>query len=183
MQALLVYCPLCGRVDAVQKVSAIIAGYETYRMYTKNGIPALSVEAQMARTRSAGQQGTLSEQLSLPERRHGWLTLCLLVSGLVLTPTMAVITWFSYRAASDYPTATHLASMNENIMLGALCVLITVLLGMIRAWQLARERPRRERAMTIWNTLYYCHRDDTVFAAENPHIRTTAKRLHHLLGY
>ncbi|GCE28923.1 hypothetical protein KDA_44070 [Dictyobacter alpinus] len=181
MQAGLVQCPLCRRVDAVQKVSAIMAGSETYRLYIKNGsVPVSPDEASPAHQFG---QVTLSEQLAFPEQHYGALTLLFLAFGAVLTPITAVMSWFAYQAAHQHPTTEHIASMNMDIFMLVCCLIIATILFLMRARRLARERPKRDRAWTIWNTLYYCHRDDTVFAAENPRIMAKANNMRALLGY
>ncbi|GCE21403.1 hypothetical protein [Dictyobacter kobayashii] len=183
MQSTLVRCPLCGQVDAVQKVSAIIAGNQLYQLYTKDGIKSLSNESLTHAMPASPYQTTLSERLAFPEHRYGCSTLLLITFGAILAPGTSIVAWFTYNAAASNPSPSNQMAMFMNVILALLCIGIALVCSLLRSRQKSVDKPRRERAMAIWNTLYYCHRNDIVFVADNPLQRTDSKTMRVLINY
>lgn len=180
MQSVLLRCPRCGQVDAVQKVSAIIASNQAYELYTKSGSLRLANEDL---SRDSHYQTPLSERLAFPEHHYGCSALLLITFGGILAPGTSIVAWFTYSAAARDPSPAHQMAMLMNIALALVCIAIALICSLLRSRQKHLDKSRRERALTIWNTLYYCHRDDTVFAADNPLQLATSRTMHTLIGY
>ncbi|GHO88663.1 hypothetical protein [Dictyobacter formicarum] len=183
MRSSLLRCPRCGQVDAVQKVSAIIASNHAYELYTKSGSLPLANEEIPFTTRGSPYQTPLSERLAFPEHHYGCSTLLLIAFAGILAPGTSIVAWFTYSAAARDPSPANQMAMLMNITLALVCIAIAMICSLLRSRQKQLDKPRRERALAIWNALYYCHRDDTVFVADNPLQLATSRTMHTLIGY
>lgn len=183
MHSPLLRCPRCGQVDAVQKVSAIIASNQSYELYTHDGHLSHANESLPFTNKNGSLQTPLSERLAFPERHHGCSLALLLLFAALLAPGSAIVTWITYSAGSNNQAPEQQATLFLNISLTLACIAIAIVSSLLRSRRKQLDKPRRERALAIWNTLYYCHRDDTVFVADNPLQLATSHTMHTLLGY
>ncbi|GCE07175.1 hypothetical protein [Dictyobacter aurantiacus] len=183
MHSPLLRCPRCGQVDAVQKVSAISAGNQAYELYTRGGRVSHGNERKPFATGRNPYQTPLSERLAFPERRHGCSLVLLITFAAILTPASAILAWMNYGTAVSDPSSAHQTALLLTLALTLVCVAIALICSLMRTRQRRLDKPRRERALTLWNTLYYCHRDDTVFVADNPLQIANSRTMHTLIGY
>lgn len=148
------YCPYCGQIDQVRKVSAIVDA-ETGWTTGPNGS-------------SVSTQTWLASRLQppVPPSRRGCLTGCL---GLVLVP-LAMLT------GGCALLGLLLASLGTGLPLGALAHLLTVPvilvlvggLSWLLAWRWERRRQLAQvqvylAALSSWEERYYCARCDDTF--------------------
>ncbi|GLV60569.1 hypothetical protein KDH_73880 [Dictyobacter sp. S3.2.2.5] len=183
MSSPLLRCPRCGQVDAVQKVSAISAGNQAYALYTKSGRVLPSNEGMPFASSRSPYQTPLSERLAFPEHRHGCSLALLITFAAILTPASAVLTWINYSTASGDPSSANQTTLLLTFVLTLMCIGAALICLLMRTRQKRLDKPRHERALAIWNTLYYCHRDDCVFVADNPLQIANSRTMHTLIGY
>lgn len=137
-------CPSCGRVDKVEKVSAV------YRQSSAHG--GISVITELGRALSPPQ----------PPQRHGvWgcFTIGLVILGLISVgeALLAFVGWM--------PDDQHVAS--EAFVIGVIiigCVLLIntfrgVVIGASHNARVSRWRESQRK----WEAMYYCSRCDGVF--------------------
>ena len=157
------YCPPCGQIDQVRKVSAIVDAETGWTTGQHGGrVPT--------QTRLA-----MRLQPPSPPARRGCLTSCL---GLVLVP-LAMLT------GGCAVLGVLVAFLGADPPLGAIARLLTAPLVLIlvggSTWLLAWRRERRRHgvqmqlylaALRAWNERYYCARCDDTFVPVPPAART-----------
>ncbi len=146
-------CPLCGQVDAVMKVSSIVAG----------GTASYSM---------AGYSGSTRTQLAAklqppPKPASGNVTPCS-VWFVFLLGVLFVCAWLFVAAGArplqegaGGPLSVASAIVGGLLIVG--CVVFEI--SQVGARKLAAQArvSRYQGAMNKYNSLYYCHRDDCVF--------------------
>lgn len=146
-------CPKCNKDDQIQKVSSIysggtaIADYDTY-----------------AGRRTAVSTTNLAKKLSPPPKPkladEGWSS----CSGLAVFAIAGVILGFIVRAISSVISPATKESAFPFIigfLIGFFGLIL--LIKSYSAKQSKKLEPIYKNAVTKWNELYYCYRDDCVF--------------------
>ena len=177
-------CPKCGQVDMVQKVSAIYSGGITTSSLSGSSVGGavpigkgqISVGGGYT-TLKGGSQSLLSQRLTQPqmpsaEGMSGNAIGCgtiLFCSGIIILGVIFFV---------------------GGIMSWIILPLVLIFAGsaiLIVSYNAAKERiakansqmPQWEKAMAIWNALYFCARDDGVF---DPNERVFIP-IHQLMDY
>jgi hypothetical protein len=169
MEARGIRCPICGQIDSVQKVSAVVNSGTSYRElvggYNKS-------------------QTALSNQLAIPElnldilnqlRTVGIIFLC------VGIPFAACGTAAAFGSLGNGHIDLTLGLTIYSFVALGLLFLIPALI--LRYQKIAADKPKRERARVLWEKLYYCSRDDVVFVPGFPDQSFPASNTRKMLGY
>ncbi len=161
-------CPVCGREDMVQKVSAIHAAGLHFSSSVTTGLkagavgsaggpePAAAVAGVSSRGRS---QSALSVRLApppQPRRRRAWVHFLLgWIGGTVgMFMVLAIL----------YPKSGGIALAVFAAVLGAAFGLALYAVGMFETNSLqVRAKMQWQTAYQEWDRHYYCARDDRVF--------------------
>jgi len=140
-------CPVCNRIDAVQKLSAIVAGGQINKVGAYTTTPAAATK--------------LAEELAppkVPPYYEGCSCLFLLSFVLFVIGAVGIdhILWAEH---TDFPWVYPLL-----IVIGTYLA-YRAIMSFKRARQWAREewKPKHQAALKKWKRLYYCARDDIVF--------------------
>jgi hypothetical protein len=159
-------CPLCHRSDWTQPVDAIVTGQTTHttRGGSSFGValgPQGPLPVSMSHTSYSRQQTPLAAMLDLPSplRTKGWGCFLPVIWGVLILFSFPALTWAFTEGPSWAPSITVLTFVS----LGGILT-IAVVLGYNRAIRRWRQRRRLwERAIHVWISLCYCHRDGVVF--------------------
>lgn len=126
-------CPHCKRVDSVQKLSSIRAGGTQRTSGVSHTSGSSSVDGNTTYYGSNNARVGTGQVLIV----CGTPLLILFIAVFVIT---AILTWL------DKPSSKATEARNEESM---------------RQYRL--EHSAQQKALAIWNQLYYCHRDDIVY--------------------
>lgn len=143
-------CPVCGRIDQTQRVSAIVSSQSRRGQY---GFP--------------GSQTFLASRLAPP----------MAPAGPTDSGCLAITMWVGlgfFLVAFAMGAISSAGTRNTDAMcLGAAALACVVVLWLYQAQRSTRKRmlraeaagrvPAWQRAMEVWERLYYCERDDVVF--------------------
>jgi hypothetical protein len=157
-------CPVCGKDDASQKVSALFSG----------GVQSVGLEtfSQSARGVTISRQAMRMAPPAKPKEPSGlhwllWIVGLILgvvflggvlaIAGMSLTSggDAGILGGFLYGSACGYP-------LGFVLTIAGLVVLHGALIKGSRA-RFSREMPPWQAKMERWERLYYCSRDDVVF--------------------
>lgn len=161
MEAQDLHCPICGRIDLVQKASRIIYGETVYGEVCGGG------EGASVRVHSTSQ-AVLSSQLVLPELNLVFLDQ-MRIAGIVILyfaiPWALFGSWVAfYTVWGKYMNIQSAGIVYLPAVFGLLFFLLALIL---KSKKIALERQKRERTRAMWERLYYCYRDDIVFASDS----------------
>jgi hypothetical protein len=166
-------------MDAVQKVSTIAAAGTTYGARTSIRVAPMPFRRGYVIGSGAVptvNQTELSKQLSFPKPKYGCLNQ-VMSAGI----TIAVI-FFAFGFLSVHFSGYNFFSYFF-ILCGSLGILLFLPAALLKIILVSVDKPKREKAFAIWDTLFYCQRDDTVFAPNNPEIRASARQMKSVIGY
>ncbi|MBJ3812074.1 hypothetical protein [Streptomyces flavofungini] len=162
-------CPECQLNDRVAKVSAIVAaGTSTTTGSTTGWSPGISADGDFTFSLPFGSSDQvtateLSRKLRLAEERgdgadaFGAFLFFALSTGLVVLFAWGV-------GEPDFKASTAAV-----VLLSALgCLTLSVMLAVIHDKSSQRAKERNQRARAVWETLYYCQRDDVVYVPRQP---------------
>jgi hypothetical protein len=169
-------CPRCKRVDAVAKVSGIVAGGTRISDSTTFTMtPSLGDDEDVDWSLNYQQtintsQSTLTTQLTFPAKGEGAM-----IGGWLLFVVLVIvfIALLAYEGSlfDDGANNGFTAELNSEInSVGNW--LTAIFLGGIGFFFFAIiatgvHTARRPEALAVWNTLYYCFRDDVVYVPGN----------------
>ena len=180
-------CAVCGKDDAIRKVSAVVAAGQASGSYSgpSGGLAFVDGEVGLVGgyTSLSGRSSTdlarlLEPPTEPPKRKHGLGLGIRLAMSLVLWPVPFLI--IAYILAD--PPSNSLQFWT--FALGGLFVIFVIL----SLWANSRERKRYriahplwEAAIRNWVRLYYCLRDDIVFDPDSGNTSSAATMDHLLL--
>lgn len=194
--ASLLKCPKCGRIDQVQKVSAVVSSGATTGQYTGSGMGFGSTYGRHGSvantlmfggaTLTGGQETVLSQRLAPPmqpvyeKARIVWdtnsqLALALCIIGGVVGVPVAMI------ALSTSSLGCLIGLAIFGLSLVAIVSARRAHAKDVRAFY-ASENPRWQAAIDKWNDLYYCGRDDLVFIPETREMADAEEMMSFLYG-
>ena len=177
MEAQGIRCPICGQIDSVQKVSSIVHGGTSYGEASGGG-------GRTYVTMYSKSQTVLSSQLAIPELNLDLLDQLRMVGIVILCfaiPWALFGSWVVLNAVwAGYINLQSATILYSPTVFGLLFLLPALIL---KGNKIARDRPKRERAHTIWVRLYYCYRDDVVFVPGSPSQYFPASDTRKILGY
>lgn len=151
-------CPQCRRMDAIQKVSAIVQG----GVSTTNVNYESSHGLYKVSTTATGESRTiLAQRLAPPPKPEGESTPDMYLAAFGILVLTGLVFWITSSAG-----------------IGPACIsafIVFMLLAIPGAiWEQGKAKarlnaklPTWEQAIKNWNRLYYCARDDIVFDPEN----------------
>ncbi|MEV0250837.1 hypothetical protein AB0H76_29875 [Nocardia sp. NPDC050712] len=149
-------CPVCGRNDQCQKVSAIhAAGTARARGYT--------YDHRRRRHTTTVSQTALAARLSPPVLHSD-------VTGAVRAVMMLALGLFAHLCvgamihdSGDALAAAVFAPLWLSVWFIVPSALVLTV-NLLRSRRLNADLPRRRAIWQVWNTLYFCARDDVAFA-------------------
>jgi hypothetical protein len=154
-------CPVCGKDNAIQKVSAIVSsGFVTG---TTVGPVVLGDDDIGIVVGSSSSTTNLAQLLSPPTkpRKTGNVSLALIVAGAFF------LSFWLWAKALEILSLSGTIGLILTVLylIAILVVALTVVARSItHSGRRFRDRMQAwETCMSVWMRLYYCHRDDVVF--------------------
>lgn len=169
-----VTCPQCQRTDRVQAVSAIVsAGTQTGHFLAATSFVGSQGGLGMTSGRNT-QQTLLAQRLAPPPAPHKprwgpWSLIILILAGVAGFFGCGLSTFLLVATVhTNSPGWIAFMSSGYWVLLVALLVSAPVVAWhsyQVARWrkQLPQEQAQWQQAMTKWQQLYYCARDDGVF--------------------
>ncbi len=154
-----ILCPVCGKDDAIQKVSAIVASGRASGTLSGPSGGAAYVGGKWGitsgyTTLSGGITTELARKLSPPPQPRavslGAVILLIVLGGSCLFWGLSLL--------SDIPEMA-----GWFILAGVLLIPIAIAAYQSGRARVAEQGPAWEKSMQKWSRLYYCFRDDLVF--------------------
>jgi hypothetical protein len=149
-------CPVCGQIDQVQKVSAIVADQTQH-------VSGAGYDGSYSGT----QVSSLAQKLKAPNKpRSG-------CEGDIIFMALGGITFLFFGLFSAGNLMSHLRSTVDVLMfLVSIGAIVLGLVIMVRGRRTHNQRvaqvemqevPKWRHARERWEALYYCYRDDVVY--------------------
>lgn len=161
------HCPKCGHIDRVEKVSSIFSSGLTSGIYSgsSTGVSTPIGQGQVAvtsgyATLSGGSQSLLSSRLAPPQEP--------IIPG---RPYTAIITSICLLCPGLFCLLASEGEFGASAALTGLGIIVVAAFIFGRATKTTKDKrnkataamPHWQRAISRWNKLYYCSRDDGVF--------------------
>lgn len=175
-------CPTCGQIDAVQKVNTIVKSGTSHGTGASYGLGARRDGCIVTHS-----QTELSRNLAFPEHHYGCVSALGGVSFFLAPFSFLVIAFESSVSNGTVSGETGQQAINSMAHLAITVFFIFISLGIgslvsVIAMKIKRA-PKRREALALWNRLFYCQRDDTIFVPGDSRQTSNASSLHTMLRY
>ncbi|MBA2392746.1 MAG: hypothetical protein H0V70_08365 [Ktedonobacteraceae bacterium] len=187
------HCPTCGQMDMVQKVSTVVEGGTTHGSTSSYGTAyGRGGSVGVSSYTSSTHQTEISRKLTFPEHSHALGIILGILSIIILAPATSclffeTIVMAAVNSHTGVATAAQRTHEINLLWINGIVFLLFVLLGIamiiFTIIKKNSEKPKRQQAQMIWHRLFYCHRDDTIFAPDDPTLRAPATHMRSILNY
>ncbi len=160
-------CPICEQIDTVQKVSSLVrsstAKIDLSGRSTNFGAAGGRVAVMRGYSQLSGHQqtrlGALLAPPPYPRYRSNWM---LAGIGLAIASLLAFFPFLVY-SASNVKDPSAWSSLVVGGVIAATVLIAKFVFDATQRKAATARVPHWEKAMSTWQQLYYCHRDDQVF--------------------
>lgn len=189
-----IVCPHCHKDDAIQKVSAVVAGGRASGSFLGHSGGSVNIDGKWGSTSGYTTLGGISasdlaQTLAPPpdpmKQSEGMYSSGCII-GLLAVPFACTCTALIYAVPAtfllEFDSASARIGYISSLVVGIIFVGFCLWLFWILRKDAFKEKDRRtkeieskyvaeklswENAMAKWNLLYYCHRDGIIFNPEN----------------